>query len=61
MAVQVVSRLEFEPGADRDERTAAIQAERLRLQQAQPDVRLRERVLVGPQGKNVVEWYRENA
>ena len=61
MAVQVVSRLEFEPGADRDERTAAIQAERSRLEQAQPGVRLQERVVVGPQGKNVVEWYRDDA
>ncbi len=60
MAEQVVSRLEFQPGTDRDERTARIAAERARLRQAQPGVRLAERVVVGPQGKNVVEWYRED-
>jgi hypothetical protein len=59
VAEQVISRLEFEAGADRDERSAAIRAERERLQQAggRP---LRERVLVGPNGKNIVEWYRES-
>ncbi len=61
MAEQVVSRLEFESGVDRDERTARIAAERARLAQAQPGVRLQERVIVGPHGKNAVEWYRADA
>ena len=58
---QVVSRLEFEAGEDRDQRTAAIRAERERLAQAPGGAGLRERVLVGAHGKNVVEWYREEA
>jgi len=58
---QVVSRLEFEAGEDRDQRTAAIRAERERLAQGSEGAGLRERVLVGAQGKNVVEWYREEA
>jgi hypothetical protein len=57
----VVSRLEFEAGEDHDQRTAAIRAERERLAQARAAGGLRERVLVGAHGKNVVEWYREEA
>jgi hypothetical protein len=57
---EVVARLEFEPGADRDERAQAIRMERERLEREQPGVRLHERVLVGAGGKNVVEWYRED-
>jgi hypothetical protein len=60
VAEQVLSRLEFGPGMDREQRDEAIRAERQRLEQAQPGVSLRERVLVGAQGKNVVEWYRED-
>jgi hypothetical protein len=60
LAEQVVSRLEFGPGADRDERTQAIRAERERLAQEQPSRRLRERVRVGPGGRNVVEWFRDD-
>ena len=56
-----MSRLEFEAGEDRDQRTAAIRAERERLAQGSEGAGLRERVLVGAQGKNVVEWYREEA
>ncbi|HZU06724.1 MAG TPA: hypothetical protein VFB73_12205 [Chloroflexota bacterium] len=58
---RLVARLEFGPGADRDERTRAIRAERERLRRELPGVRLRERVVVGPGGKNVVEWYRDDA
>jgi hypothetical protein len=61
MGERVVSRLEFEAGADRDERTAAIRAERDRLAQEPDGAGLRERVRVGAHGKNVVEWYREEA
>src|SRR5207237_9610619 len=61
VAEQVVSRLEFEAGEDRDQRTAALRAERDRRAPAPGGAGLRERVLVGAHGKNVVEWYREEA
>ena len=56
----VVGRLEFGPGMDRDERAEAIRRERERLQADHPDVELRERVLVGAGGRNVVEWSRDD-
>ena len=61
VAEQLVGRLEFGPGMDRDERTAAIRTERERLEREHPGGRLRERVLAGAGGRNVVEWYREDA
>ncbi len=60
MAKQVVGRLEFGAGDDREERDAAIRRGRERLQATYPGVALRERVLVGTGGRNVVEWYRDD-
>ena len=59
VAEQLVGRLEFQAGMDREERDEAIRRERQRLEQEQPGARLRERVLVGAGGRNVVEWYRD--
>jgi hypothetical protein len=61
LAEQIVSRLGLGPGADRDDRTQAIRAERERLAREQPTRCLRERVKVGPGGRNVVEWFRDDA
>ena len=59
MAETVVGRLEFEPGLDRVGRDQAIAAERERLAREQPAGPLRERVLVGSGGHNVIEWVRD--
>ena len=61
MAERVVGRLEFAAGMDRDERAEAIRAERERLQREHAGAPLRERVLVGAGGRNVVEWYCDDA
>lgn len=55
----IVGRLEFGPGMDRDERSEAIRRERERLQAERPGAPLKERVLVGAGGRNVVEWYQD--
>ena len=61
MAERVVSRLEFQAGMDRDERTAAIRQERERLQREQPGVALRERVLVASGGAEALQMSQRHA